>query len=161
MNNLEEQATTAQADVVKTTSKEVKPKATLVGNISPNVVVLPDLKNDIDESGFSINPGDKVDLTLYYSAREINRSRSLDNALNGVIDSKTGKEIKPAELIHLQSLDDIIPEIPKHLTETATPGASFEAAPNYADENLEALDRQEQKELEKMKTRNRHMNLNK
>lgn len=135
----------------------VQPKVRFVGNISNDTIVIPDLKNAVDESGLVLQPSQKIDLLLYYTPQEINRSRGLDNCINGIKDLKTEKEIQPPILKVLQSLEESIPPPAKSFVESHEKGSQFEAEPNYADDNLKRLDEEERKEEERIQAKNRHM----
>lgn len=133
----------------------VKPKVRFIGNISANRVVIPDLKNSIDESGLTLNPGDKFDLLQYYSAAEINRSRGLDNAIKGIT-GPDNKEVQPILIKVLESMDEKLPDVPIPIaTDPKLKGSSFEAPRNFADDNLDELDAREEKEYAKLAAGNR------
>jgi len=147
----------AQGEITTESVVKVTPKCRFVANVGNTLVIIPDLRNPVDEEGFKLNPGEKVDLLLYFTPQEINRSRGLDNLIQGVTNPQTGEVVTPPVLKVLKSLDEEIPEIPPPFIKTQRPGAQLEAEPNYADENLQRLEEQEQKEFERIRTQNRHM----
>ena len=61
---------------------QVKPRYEVVQNRSDCILVFPDLRNgnDPNDRGLSMNPGDVVTLTDFYTPMEINRSRGLRKA---------------------------------------------------------------------------------
>ena len=138
---------------IQQTVVQVQPKVRFIGNHSNTLVIIPDLKNEVDDSGLSLQPGTKYDLLLYYTPQEINRSRGLDNALNGIKDPKTGEYTMLPVLSVLGSMDEKLPELPLSFIEQKKTG-SYEAAPNYADENLARIAKEEQKEMDRISARN-------
>jgi len=134
--------------------EKVTPKARFVGNISGKMVIIPDLRNEVDEEGLTLKPSEKIDLTLYYSAREINRSRGLDRLIQGETDLESGNVVCEPALKVLNSLDETMPPVPTSFVKEKGSG-SFEAAPNFADKNLEDLDLQEEKEFDRIRVKKR------
>lgn len=127
----------------------ITPKVRFIGNPTNQLIIIPDLRNAVDENGLSLNPGEKIDLTQYYTPQEINRSRGLDRLLKGSKNPVTGEEIIPVSLLELKSLDDELPDPPKPFAYGKEPGSVFHADRNYADQNLDRLATQEQKETER------------
>ena len=129
---------------------KINAKARYIGNISGGTVIIPDLKNSIDEHGLSLNAGESRDLALYYTPQEINRSRGLDKAISGSKDPITGKVVLKPSIRLLDDLNEELPAIPKPPSQKHAPGTQLEAGRNFADDNLEDLANLEKKELEKI-----------
>lgn len=138
-----------------TVTTQQEPKARFVLNATGNRYVIPDLKNSVDENGLTLNPGERIDLLQFYTPQEINRSRGLDNGIKGVKNPDNDAWAVTPGLIILESMDQVVNYTPeKPFAQGKSAGSSFEAARNFADDNLDKLDLQEEKEFEKIKVRN-------
>lgn len=56
---------------------KVVPRYDLVQNQSDKMVIIPDLKTNVEDMGLVLEPGQFVKLTDFYSPQEINRSKGL------------------------------------------------------------------------------------
>lgn len=142
----------AQQPTVTESVVVVEPKVRFVGNISNEMLIIPDLRNDVDEEGLTILPGQKIDLLLYYSPREINRSRGLDNFLHGLKNPATGEKIYDPKLKVLSSMDEELPPVPLTIEQQYKGKENrtfYDETFNYADRNLADIEARDQKELER------------
>lgn len=55
----------------------VEPRYNVVQNQSHNFLIIPDLKTGPEDMGLSLQPGEAIKLTDFYSPQEINRSKGL------------------------------------------------------------------------------------
>ena len=71
-----------EAKLADPVGQQVKPRYEIVQNRSDCILVFPDLRNGNDpgDRGLSLNPGEVVTLTDFYTPMEINRSRGLRKA---------------------------------------------------------------------------------
>lgn len=120
--------------------EKIVPKARFIGNDTGcEILIISDLKNEVDEYGLTLQPGEKIDLINYYEPKQINRSRGLDNFLS------QGKVKK------LNSLDDMVKPKEKSFSEQSAKGSTFEAKANFADDNLYIIEEKDRRIEEKQK----------
>jgi len=123
----------------------VEPRYTIVQNRSNRILLVPDLKTGAEDLGLSLNPGEVIVLTDFYSPQEINRSKGLRHAateMKGVGDHMALVPLNTEE----EGAEFAVPERKKYPAGTIIEDTSD----NDFDDRFEELMRREAKREEKL-----------
>jgi hypothetical protein len=127
---------------------QVEPRYKIVQNRSDSILVFPDLRdgNNPDDRGLSLNPGEVVTLTDFYTPMEINRSRGLRSAsmnIPGIAGQKA--------LVSLRSEDEGMNFIPPKKAVYAPGTLRVDDRPNDFDLRYEEMELKESKREQKLR----------
>ena len=123
-----------------------KPRYRFIANTSGGPLLIPDLNHPGEEKGGGLAMGEKVDLLMLFSPKEINRSAGLKNSVTKISETNGLPMITV-----LSSLEDELPKdtFVKPLSETLEPGTTIQAPENPFDEKIDLAYEKEEKQAEK------------
>ena len=69
-----------------------------IKNITGTILIISDLRTEVDPDGLALQPNEEIDISIHYEPKEINRSRRLKEAVDNKYIAVIERPSKPGEV---------------------------------------------------------------